>query len=188
MNKTKKNIVIVGFNESESRSIELPLIGKNYYINDMKEASKHQGYLIIINNNDNIDIVSFDKKYRKILNKYEYIWLYNEKYKNKYYKFSRINLINRELFEYDCLSLWDEYDQYKYSVENNRVKNYSAKRINNINKIYNYLKDYKIIKTKKISKDLNINIRNIQRYMKDINDIYHNIGYDYSNNEWYIIW
>ena len=24
--------------------------------------------------------------------------------------------------------------------------------------------------------------------MKDINDIYHSVGYNYSNNEWYFIW
>ena len=33
-----------------------------------------------------------------------------------------------------------------------------------------------------------MNERTIQRYMRDINDIYHSVGYDYSNNEWYIIW
>ena len=55
-------------------------------------------------------------------------------------------------------------------------------------KILNYLKDYKTIKTSKIEKDLNLNKRTIQRYMKDINDIHHSVGYDYSNNEWYFVW
>ena len=76
MNKSQKNIVLVGFNYQEIRSIEIPKIGQNYYLNDMKEASKHQGYLIIVNNKSNMDIVSFDKKYRKIINKYAYVWVY----------------------------------------------------------------------------------------------------------------
>ena len=70
MNKFKKNIVLIGFSEIERRSISIPVIGKIYYFNDIKDAKNHQGYLIIINNKDNTNIVDFDKKYRKILNKF----------------------------------------------------------------------------------------------------------------------
>lgn len=188
MNKTKKNIVLVGFNENEIHSINIPTISKNYYLNNMSEARKHQGYLIIINNKDNINIVEFDKKYRKVLNRYTKIWLYNEKYKNIKNKWSNIQLVNRDIFLIDVLSFWDEYESYKEMIESETKEKYTKKRLNSIERIYNYLKNYKTIKTITILEKLNINERMIQRYMNDINNIYHNIGYDYSNNEWYIIW
>ena len=94
MNSKQKNIVLVGFSNLESHSINLPLIGKNYYLKSMEEAKKHQGYLIIINNSSNVNVVEFDKKYRKILNKYSNIWLYNEKYRESYNKWSNIKFVN----------------------------------------------------------------------------------------------
>ena len=188
MNKTKKNIILVGFNDVEGKSIQIPPIGKNYYLNNMNEAKNHQGYLIIINNKDNINLVEFDKKYRKILNKYVNVWLYNEKYNDTYNKWSNIRMVNRDIFLFDSLYFWDQYDEYKYLVEHETVnKKYTDKRLNNIANLHNYLKKYSTIKTSKISHDLKINSRMIQRYMKDINDIYNNIGYDYSNNEWYVV-
>ena len=73
-------------------------------------------------------------------------------------------------------------------LEKRKEKKYTKKRLDNINKIYEYLGSYKTIKTNKIVGDLKINPRMIERYMHDINNLYHNIGYDYSKNEWYIIW
>ena len=67
-------------------------------------------------------------------------------------------------------------------------KKYNITKQNQLESLYNYLKDYKIVKTSKIASDLNLNERTIQRYMEDINNIYHNVGYDYSNNEWYFVW
>lgn len=187
MNKFKKNIVIVGFLEDEKRSISIPPIGEINYFDKIEQSKNHQGYLIIVNNKTNEDIVSFDKKYRKIINKFVKVYLYNEHYKESYNKWSNIQLVNRDLFLYDSLYYWDLYDEYKNNVLL-EDKKYTKKRLENITKLYNYLKDYKVIKTSKIKEDLNINDRMIQRYMKDINDLYNNIGYDYYNNQWYIIW
>ena len=51
--------------------------------------------------------------------------------------------------------------------------------------LHEYIKQQKTRKTKDIVNDLNINERSVERYMHDLNLIYHNIGYDYTNNEWY---
>lgn len=185
MNKTKKNIVIVGFPSFERKSIGVPPIGNILYVNDMKAAKKHQGYLIIINNINKESIVNFDKKYRKTLNKYVKVWLYHETYKYYKDKYSKIELYNRDIF-YDISDyLWEEYDKYKESIN---IKNkITLKHLNKINELNEYLKKFDTIKTVKIEKDLQINKRTIQRYMQEINTIYHNVGYDYSKNEWYII-
>lgn len=187
MNKTQKNIVIVGFNDYEIRNIGVPPIGKIIYVSSMLEAKKHQGYMLIVNNKNKLDIVSFDKKYRKILNKYAFIWLYGKN--NKYYKdkFSRIELYDDYIYSDICLNVWEDYDKYKHELVYKNLKTFTKKRLENINKISKYLKDFDNIKTSKMSADLNMNVRTIERYMTDINEIYHNIGYDYSKNEWYII-
>ena len=186
MNKTQKNIVIVGFSDIEKRSIGVPKIGEVLYLDSMDEVKKHQGFLLIINNIDNIDLISFDKKYRKYLNRYVF-WLNKEKNKCYKDKYSNIELVDNFIFSDLTLNIWDEYDSYKNSRNNDIEKKYTNKRMDNINKIYNYLINYKEISTSKVCFDLGINARMVQRYMQDINNIYHNIGYDYSKNEWYII-
>ena len=47
-------------------------------------------------------------------------------------------------------------------------------------------KDKTFITTKKISNDLKVSKRWVQRYMQDINLLYENIGYDENNKRWYI--
>ncbi len=190
MNKTKKNIVIVGFENEERKSVSYPYIENSTvrYCNTISEAIKYQGYMIIINNTENIDLVTFDKKYRKSLNKYERILIYNQKYNWNYDKWSRFEKINRGIFDDYSYQFGEEWDKYKLDKENEISKKYNITKQNKLECLYNYLKDYETIKTSKIAKDLNLSERTIQRYMEDINNIYHNVGYDYSNNEWYFIW
>ncbi len=198
MNKAKKNIVIVGFSEFERKSISIPDLAEPYYdsqvthyVNSLREATKYQGYMLIIDNQINQSIYEIDKKYRHTLNKFEKILLYNCKYQyEKINKWSRIEKIGRELFELDSYGLGEDWDRYKYQMEheNNKIIHFNKDKENQLNNLYNYLKKYKTIRTEKIVNDLDIDNRTIQRYMYDLNNIYHNIGYDYSNNEWYFIW
>lgn len=190
MNKAKKNVAIVGFENEEKRYISYPYIENSvvHYCDNISEAIKYQGYMIIINNSKNFDLVSFDKKYRKSLNKYERILIYNEKYNWTYDKWSRFEKVDREIFNDYSYQLGEEWDKYKLDKEHEVTKNCNITKKSKLECLYNYLKDYKTIKTSKIASDLNLNERTIQRYMEDINNIYHSIGYDYSNNEWYFIW
>ena len=190
MNKAKKNVVIVGFNTIEKNSLSYPYIENStvHYCDTLSEAIKYQGYMIIINNSENIDLVAFDKKYRKSLNKYERILIYNDKYNWTYDKWSRFEKVGRGIFDDYSYQLSEEWDKYKADKESETNKKYSATKKEKLEKLYNYLKQYKTIKTSKICEELNINERTIQRYMEDINSIYHNVGYDFSLNEWYFIW
>ena len=190
MNKVKKNVVIVGFTQKEKNSISYPYIENNvvHYCDTISEAIKYQGYMIIINNSENNDLVVFDKKYRKSLNKYERILIYNEKYNWTYDKWSRFEKVDRGIFDDYSYQFGEEWDKYKLDKEHEVTKKYNFNKQNKLECLYNYLKDYKAIKTSKIASDLNLNERTIQRYMKELNDIYHSVGYDYSSNEWYFIW
>ena len=190
MNKAKKNVVIVGFDDLEKRSISYPYIENSiiHFCDNISEAIKYQGYMIIINNSKNINLTFLDKKYRKSFRKYERVLVYNEKYNWTYDKWSRFEKVNREIFNDYSYQFGEEWDRYKSDKQNEVNKKYNSIKRYRIEKLYNYLKDFKIIKTSKIVKDIDLNERTVQRYMEDINNIYHNVGYDYSNNEWYFIW
>lgn len=191
MNKAKKNIVIVGFTKAEQNSLGIPYIEKGnvYYVNTMQEALKHQGYLLVYDNKENIDLVSFDKKYRKRLRKFEVVWFYNEAFNWELDKFSNIEKVGRDIFydiSYNMSEEWNKYKEFKHNFKN-EIK-YNQNKQLNLTKLFNYLKNYKTIKTSKICDDLKFNKRSVERYMLDLNKIYHNIGYDCKENEWYLIW
>ncbi len=197
MNTTKKNVVIVGFSEAEKRSVATPIMPEPYdnsqkirYVESLKEASKYQGFMLIIDNSDDRPIVELDKKYRKLFNKFEMVIIYNESYTelHKYSKWNNISLVGRDLF-YETLfyDVWDEYKEKK----DNEVKllnKFNKDKNERLKQLYNYIDNYKNRKTSDIAKYLNIDERTIQRYMIDLNNIHHNIGYDYFSNEWYFIW
>ena len=194
MNKVKKNIVVVGFTKEERSSLALPYLENQtiHYIDSLNQLTKYQGYLLLIDNSDNKSIVELDKKYRKSFNKYELIWIFNDKYESFSYKdnYSRIEKIGREIFYDYSYNFQEDWDQYKYNKENDKQKiiKFNKDKQEQLNILFNYIKNYKNIKTNQIVKELGISERNIQRYMHDLNSIYHNIGYDYSLNEWYFIW
>ncbi len=193
MSNIKKNIVIVGFTEIERNSISIPSLEEPYcysqkvYYVDSLDKVKYQGYMLIVDNKDNISIRELDKKYRNIFNKFEVVRIYNEKYDSNYQeKWLSVEKIGRELFEYDGYSLGEDWDSYKDRIENNKGSiRFNKDKKEKLDMLYNYIKNYETIKTKDIANALNLSERSIQRYMKDLNTIYHNVGYDYSNDEWY---
>lgn len=75
---------------------------------------------------------------------------------------------------------------YEYYINEKEHIKFTLKRKQNIDMLYNYLKDKTFITTKKISNDLKVSKRWVQRYMHDINLLYENIGYDENNKRWYI--
>lgn len=189
MNKFQKNIVCVDFSYIEERDNGLPSFGKIIYVNNMEEAYKHQGYLLIYKNNKHMSLIDFDKKYRRKLKKYERIMLYDPEYTDSMApeKYSHIELITSDTFLNLYDFLYDEYEEYKEMKKNPLKIKYTNKRLQNINMVKNYLKGKKEITTKEISKSLNMSCRNVERYMNDLNNFYYNIGYDYQKNTWYII-
>ena len=189
MNKFQKNIVCVDFSYIEERDNGLPSFGKIIYVNNMEEAYKHQGYLLIYKNNKHMSLIDFDKKYRRKLKKYERIMLYDPEYTDSMApeKYSHIELITSDTFLNLYDFLYDEYEEYKEMKKNPLKIKYTNKRLQNINMIKNYLKGKKEITTKEISESLNMSYRNVERYMNDLNNFYYNIGYDYQKNTWYII-
>ncbi len=191
MNKAKKNVVVVGFSPDEKNSLGLPSIESNRvrFVNTMSNAIKYQGYLLIYDNRGKMDLVDFDKKYRKSLRKFEKIWFYHPTYKWKYDKWSRIEKLGRIVFEFDSYNLGVDWDEYKESKNNLKIQvRFNKDKKEKLDILYRYLRNFKSIKTEQIVKDLNMSVRSVERYMQDLNNIFNSIGYDYSKNEWYFIW
>lgn len=195
----RKNIVYCGFNEVEKRSIVLyPAPGPTYHedektpyrkapvnivVDTLKEAMKHRGLALYLKVDKDINFVEFDKKYRKKLD-YWFIRLYHEDFQYQDNKFSNISLIDeREMFsDYDEKAI-DYIDTY---FKTHKPFKIHLKRKETLDTIHHYMQKHKEATSQELVDTFNINMRNIQRYMNDINRLYHDIGYDYSKNNWYI--
>lgn len=196
----RKNIVYCNFSEVEKRSIVLyPSPGPAYNEDDFltpyrkapiniildtfEEALKHQGLALYLKVDKDINLVEFDKKYRKKLD-YWFIRLYNQDLQYKDNKYSNISLIDeKEMFG-------DHLDKAVYYIDTyfkeHKPLKIHPRRKEKLDKIHTYMQKNKEVKSSELVNEFNINIRNIQRYMNDINILYNDIGYDYSKNIWYI--
>lgn len=196
MNKYSRNIVIVGKNNYDIKDIRdtkdnwsnsdythrFPYIIE---VNDLKEALNHQGFLLIINKLDiePISYIDFDIKYRNKFKNYNLVIINSDKIGKNNQNILDTKLIINKKFYLNNLILTNMYEYYINEKEH--IK-FTLKRKQNIDMLYNYLKDKTFITTKKISNDLKVSKRWVQRYMHDINLLYENIGYDENNKRWYI--
>ncbi len=159
------------------------------YIKSVKniiDLQRKQGFLLLIYDNflEVKDCLSIDKKYRKLFNHFNLVYIITEdeeKIKQSYIKYTNINFASEILDDYEITELY-----YDYILNTERI-NFSSSKIKILSAINKFLKNKKTIKTSNLANEFNISIRQAERYMIDYNKLYRNIGYDYSKNEWYII-
>ncbi len=157
------------------------------YVNELEDIKRKQGFLLIINE-DYLNVtnhIDIDKKYRKLFNHFNLVYIItndNQKINMFHINFSNIYFVDTEYFDDDVLM--EIY--YDYILKNNKIK-FSKKKMLILDKMNKYFKNKYSVNTKELKEYLNISYRNVERYMNDYNKIYKNIGYDYVNNEWYII-
>ena len=193
MSKTLK-VFLVGI-DKEYILDKLKLEANITILNNIDEIVNYKGDLLIINL-DNIkdlyDNVSFydQLKYEKY-DLYEYDRLNRKRFSN----FGRVIIVSLDLFfdKYNYKNIYsnisfvnDVIDVDVENIYNNSIKKVSNIKNNNILKLKSYVDNKKnyfnsidIINTFKVSN------RWVKRYMKDMNDIYNNIGYSYSKRMWY---
>lgn len=200
-NDYRKKIVICGFDEIEKKSIPLYEAAGKYYdgdyftpyrkapifefVDSLQNALKKQGLILVLKVEKDFNPIEFDKKYRQKLN-YWYIYYYNENFKPPYEhnKFNNMYKIDEQWL----YGSWIEdltYEIDKYFAEHPKLKLHPKKE-KLLDDIHFFVKKRKEVSSKEISCEFNVSIRNVQRYMNDINLIYNDIGYDYSLNIWYI--
>ena len=77
------------------------------------------------------------------------------------------------------------YEDYisKKEIKLSRIKSDNVEKLRTFIRKLN--KDF--FTTEEIKQKLNVNDKWIQRYMKEMNDIYNNIGYNKRNRLWYVV-
>ena len=151
-------------------------------------------YLII--NLDNIndlykELSDFDEQKYKKYDLYEFDRLNRIKFSNfkKVYIVSLDHFFNKYHFKslYSNLNFIDD-DEKIIILEVQKKEKISFIKNKNIEKLKEYVdKQDTYFNSKDIMKYFNVSNRWIKRYMKDMNDLYNNIGYSYSKRQWYKI-
>ena len=151
-----------------------------------------EGILII--NLDNINSLYNNLLYYDELKYQKYdLYDFDRINRKKFKKFEKVYIISLDKFfyKYNFKSIYtnihfiDDGDRIDLSTNNGSYKNSNIKN-NNIHKLKEYVdkqKDY--FGSKDIMDKFNVSNRWIKRYMKDMNDIYNNVGYSYVKRKWY---
>ncbi|MBQ8379736.1 MAG: hypothetical protein IJX34_02855 [Clostridia bacterium] len=201
MSKLKRNIVCVGNDSFYKENLKLKdnkIFTNINSIYNLNHLERKQGFLLICCLDDlyeispdvvdmyDIDVYEIDRHARKMFRNFEYVViLSNEEFEyglipfsNMYVYFLGDYLDNDEGLNPLINKLYEKY-KLKKEEKISRIKN------ENIQKLKKYIKNKNFITTQKIMKDLKVNEKWIQRYMKDMNKTYSNIGYNKRKRLWY---
>lgn len=196
-----KDIFYIGDDFYYKNNLKLFNIKNGYNFNSVKnleDINKKSGFLFIITMDElyeyfpefaNIyspDVYEIDRNIRRMFSGFKYVII-----------------ISIEEFDYGNIPFSNIYVEYanKYFESDNgihllidKLKDESLNEMkisnikkNNINKLMDYISGKDYILTKDIIKDLNVNGKWIQRYMKDMNSLYNNIGYNKKKKVWYTV-
>ncbi len=147
-----------------------------------KEIFKHSGFALVLFM-DIENIRNFDIRYRYKL-KYSHVFIYNENVrKSKFNKFSNISILNQEDY-LDIDLLIDKYHEEDYEFF--APKKFQHDKLKKLNDIHGFVKEKKAFSSLDVASNFNMSLRNVERYLNDINYLYNDIGYDYVKNEYYV--
>ncbi len=176
-------------------------------VSSVKEIKRKQGFLAVLEISDlyeidkaidwfddnsvyKVNVYELDRKFRKYFKNFEYvIILITEEFDYGHIPFSNIYVEykNKYLDNEDGLNILIKNLYEEYS--NKKEIKFTKKRWENIEKINIYLKKTrkKFFTTNELLKKFKVNEKWLQRYLKDVNRIYHNIGYNKKKRLWYVI-
>lgn len=213
MNRLRKNIIYVGSDSYYKDDLKLYdykddngsiCINNNYFhlakINNLGDLDRKKGFLVILTLDDlydwipsvadifEPDVYEIDRYVRKKFENFEYVIIISiEEFDYGHIPFSNmyVEFANKYFDTDKGISLLVDklYKEYKNKKELNitRIKNI------NIERLRNYVEEKEFITTKEMIDDLGVNEKWIQRYMKDMNIIYNNIGYNKRKRVWYTV-
>ena len=194
MNNLKRNVVFVGFNENQKKlisedSYKWDKFPKLIFEDTLDGALKHQGFLIVIKiDNMPNNFLNFDVNNRHYFKNFDKV-IYCVK--NYHYitsnVLSKMSKITFEPFNYIYnFSSYFLIRMYKNFLEKNNSKK-TKRRLNNIENLNKYLKGKKQVTTEEVMKQFGVSSKWVQRYMEDVNEKYHNIGYNFIDKYYYIV-
>jgi len=136
-----------------------------------------------------IDLYEFDRLNRSKFKNFEYVIIISIDFydflRPKTIPYSPFIFYDEPTFKKNSDIIFTLYEKYL----NEKNQKFSNIKLKNISKLKNYLKQTKktYYTTKEIKEALKVNEKWVQRYMKDMNTIYKNIGYNHHKNMWYVI-
>lgn len=208
MKNIKRNIVYVGtdsyfkdtlkLKDTKINSIEPNLIK----INTLKELGRRQGFILLLTMDElydyfpNVidmmepDVYEIDRHTRKIFKNFEYVILIsNEEFDYGHVPFSNMYVV----FANNYFDTSEGINVLINKINDNFLSKKESKLTNikyeNIEKLRTFIRKLKkeFFTTDEIKQKLNVNDKWIQRYMKEMNNIYNNIGYNKRKRVWYIV-
>lgn len=203
MNKGYRNVVFIGFTKEEQKEIKIKDARKQkenwfmmashlhrfpyvVYLDNIKEALKHQGFIIFLKNEDEQNI---KKYYKTLIRKYYHVILCTTEIINPDLGVETINI--QRLYEEKIIRDLNSW-YYRYLKEEEYKKELNAKINNNPKKgaiageLKAYIKEKENFTAKEISKHFNIPLRTAQRHINYMNEIYENVKYDVKTKTWYV--
>lgn len=207
MNK-KRNIVYVGSDSYYKDTLKLCNTKINNIdpnlikINTLKELGRKQGFLLLVTTDElydyfpNVvdmiepDVYEIDRYTRKIFKNFDYVILISpEEFDYGHVHFSNTYVVfaNNYFNTNDGINVLINkiYEEFKSKKENKLSKI----KCDNVEKLRNFITNLKkdFFTTEEIKQKLNVNEKWIQRYMKEMNNIYNNIGYNKRKRVWYVV-
>lgn len=208
MKNRKRNIVYVGYDSYYQESLKLCNTKINNIepnmvkINTLKELGRKQGFLLIITMDDlydffpnvvNIyepDVYEVDRYFRKMFQRFEYVIAISiEEFDYGRIPFSNMFVVFANNYFNTNEGINVLIDKLLEEFISKKERKMSRIKINNVEKLRTFIEKSKKVffTTEEIKQKLNVNEKWIQRYMKEMNYIYNNIGYNKRKRLWYVV-
>jgi hypothetical protein len=211
--KKRRNIVSIDFNEQElqerfdivsyKKDNRYPRFPNIICLDNINELKRQEGFMLIIfldlipelyfkcdENPNNFDaLYEFDRLNRNKFNNFEYVVIYctDDFFDKSNYKSIHSNIMFKSSLYRDGvyknkLDIYALYEKY-LNKKDIKLTNIKRNNIDRLKKCVDKQKDY--FTSEDIMKKLNVSHKWVKRYMKDMNEVYNNIGYSYSRKMWY---
>ncbi len=208
MKNIKRNIVCVGYDSYYKDSLKLRDTKINNIkpnlinIDTLEELNRKQGFLLLFTIDDlydyfpnivNIykpDVYEIDRYLRKKFKNFEYVIIVSiEEFDYGRIPFSNIYIVYANNYLNTNEGINNLIDKISKEFISKKESKISKIKYNNIEKLRTFIKKSKkdFFKTEEIKQKLNVNEKWIQRYMKEMNNIYNNIGYNKRKRLWYVV-
>lgn len=208
MKNIEKNIVYVGsdsyykddlkLSDTKISGFELNFVR----INTLKELDGKQGFLLLVTMDElydyfpdvvdmvKPDVYEIDRYMRKIFEKFDYVILISNEefdyghvhFSNMYVVFANNYFNTSEGINILINKIYNDFIVRKES-KLSRIKSDHVERLRVF--VDGLEKDF--FTTDQIKEKLHVNDKWIQRYMKEMNNIYNNIGYNKRKRVWYVV-
>ena len=187
VNKTRRNVVIIGASDIDKENNNFINYSVNsrfphyIYIDKVEDVKRLEGFIVILFVDNVEDCYEFDRLNRGKFKNFDYILVYTK-------NFNRFKMANIQInckFGENISEVVEKL--YKKSLTK-KDKFLSPTKKKNIERLKKFVKDKDFVTNRIVREGLGVSRRWVDRYMEEMNYIYHNNGkIEGYPNKWYII-